>query len=168
MNEVLLYVLIILAGAVMLLLFWRRGELEGSGVEPMAMALPAPAVVNRVFSQEDFCYAQSLPKSIYRLFARDRKAMAMTWIRQLRYTGVLLMRRHVKTVRRSPALQFWKEARIAASLAAILVTCELFALAVVTLGPARLKLLITFLMVRMQALQMELEHPSLAAVRESA
>jgi len=167
MNEILLYGSLSLVALLLLVLFWRRGELEGSGIEPMATALPAPAVVNRVFSQEDFRYAQSLPKPVYRLFARDRQAMAMTWIRQIRYTGVLLMRRHVEAVRRSPALHFWKEARIAASFVAILLTCELFALAVVTLGPARLKLLISFLTVRVQALQLELEHPSLAAAHET-
>src|ERR1700694_2045011 len=99
MIDVLIYACFGLAALLLLALFWRRGELEGSGVEPMGMALPAPAVIDRVFSQEDSSYAQSLPRPIYRTFERNRQAMAMTWIRQIRYTCVLLLQTHVHAVR---------------------------------------------------------------------
>jgi hypothetical protein len=168
MMDVLIYGSFSLAALLLLVLFWRRGELEGRGLEPMGMALPSPAVIDRVFSQEDLCYAQSLPRPIYRSFARDRQAMAMTWIRQIRYTCILLLRRHARTVRRSSALYFWREARIAASFLGILVICELFALAVVTLGPARLKMLIAILVSRTELLQMELLCSYLEAAYETA
>jgi hypothetical protein len=168
MNDVILYGSLGLTALLLLALFWRRVELEGSGVEPFAMSLPAASVITRIFSQEDLRYAQTLPRPICRMFERDRQAMAMTWIRQIRYTGILLMRKHVQAARHSSALHIWTEARFAGSVVTILLACELFAFAVVLLGPARLKLLISFLTVRMRALQIELEHSSLAAVHETA
>jgi hypothetical protein len=163
MNDILLYGSLGVAGLLLFLLHWRRGSLEGSGVDPVATALPPLVVVDRVFSREDLRYAQSLPKPIYGLFMRDRRALAMTWIRQIRYTTTLLMRGHVRAVRRSSSLHLWAELQIAAGFLSIVISCELFALAVVTLGPVRVKALIAFLATRIQALQTELEHSSLPA-----
>lgn len=168
MNDLLPYLSVTLAAILLVMLFWRRGELEGSGVESMAATLPSSEVIHRVFSQEDLRYAQSLPKPVYRLFARERRSMAMTWIRQVRYTGVGLMRSHVHAVRRASSLHLWTEARIAASFIAILASCEVVALAVVTLGPGRLQAVISFLVVRIHALHAQLENSCASPLHQTA
>ncbi|HTV53510.1 MAG TPA: hypothetical protein VMI06_01185 [Terriglobia bacterium] len=167
MSDIFLYGLLALVGVLLVVLFWRRGELAGRGTLSFAGGLPSAPVVDRLFSHEDLRYAESLPQPLYRLFVRDRQAMAMGWIRQIRFTGLSLVRQHVKAARRSASLQIWREAQIAARFLVIVVACELLALALVTLGPAGVRSLINFLRSRISLLQLELGAQYLAGA-ESA
>jgi|GEM_PF-5037894 len=154
---------LVVVAFLLLLLYWNRRVLEASVVEPLELTLPPQGVVDRLFSTQDFTYTHQFSKRIQTMFFRDRRALALTWIRQIRRTTMLLTREHVAAVRRTEHLHLWTEFRIAVSFALLLFSCELFILSLATLGPVRSKILISSLSVRLQSLQAQLGGSYLAA-----
>jgi hypothetical protein len=123
--------------AVLLYLFVRRqgARVEG-GAEALVSARQAlnslqdnllpPELVRRVFSQEDLAFVTSVgSKEIRETFLRERKRVALLWVRQLRKNVVSLRQFHSGRSRFYAQLDFRTEVELAVRFASLLLVCRL-------------------------------------------
>jgi hypothetical protein len=136
MSELFIF-LVIGLGFLILLLVWvlqgvgspvsgtRLSEAEAV-LTAVQMELPPRALGERIFSPEDwdFITAHTTP-GIQRLFLRERKILAYSWLRQTRRNIGRLMDFHRKAVRRNIRLDPSLEFRLALDYALFLLMYEI-------------------------------------------
>ena len=154
---------IFVAVALLLLLYARRSSLVNRALDLRAVTLPSPLVVERIFSNTDANYVKALPQEIRARFKRDRRTLAITWIRQIRQVTLTLSRMHARGIRGNASLQLDKELRVVLRLVSLLVTCELLTIVVSTVGPVQARVLLRQVAVTLRSLQAELQTSPLAA-----
>jgi hypothetical protein len=79
------------------------------------LGLPTRTLAERIFAQEDWDYvAQQAPPEVRRAFLRERKTLALAWLRQTRLHVGILMRFHRRAVRGNARLSPAMEAGLTA------------------------------------------------------
>lgn len=121
-----------------------KGWLEARHLQETALATsgadaaePCPEVfVSRVFSPRDWEFVHGLRATgIERVFRRERKKVALIWVRQ---TSVMIrkaMREHADAARQSKNLEFSTEINILAQFLILMVVCGILSVAIQTVGP---------------------------------
>jgi len=104
------------------------------------VAQPCPDVfVSRVFSRGDWEFVHGLgTDDIQRLFKRERKNVALVWVRQISAMIKKAMREHAGVARQSKNLEFSTEIRIFAQFLTLMAVCGILSIAIQTAGPLSL------------------------------
>lgn len=98
--------------------------------------LPSPAMTERIFALEDREFvARQVPKLAQQQFLRERKALALSWLRETRLVLRYLMAFHLKAVRSSRELSPAVEARLAVRYVFFLVVYDLLFALIWLRGP---------------------------------
>jgi hypothetical protein len=140
----------LIAGVVLLLLLMGlaiKGWLAGRYLQETALetgepnvAQPCPEVfVSRVFSRGDWEFVRGLKAGgIERLFERERKKVALVWVRQISVTIRKVMREHAGAARQTKNLEFSTEIKILAQFLILMAVCGILSVAIQTAGPLSL------------------------------
>jgi len=114
-------------------------ELQDTALAPSELetAEPCPEeFVSRVFSRGDWEFVHGLKAtSIERLFERERKKVALIWVRQTSAMIRKVMREHAEAARHSKNLEFSTEINILAQFLTLMALCGILSLAVRIAGP---------------------------------
>ena len=135
-----LALLLLLAAAVL------KGWLASNSLGPGSAANeedetePCPEeFVNRVFSRGDWEFVRGLKASdIERLFERERKRVALVWVRQTSAMVRKIMREHARATRQSQNLEFSTEINIFAQFLTLMGVCGILSAAIQIAGPLSL------------------------------
>jgi len=106
--------------AVLLLLLWRRSTQEEADWSSEAahrpeipVRLPDRTILERCLSSEDLEFISSFEsQALLRLFMRERRRLAVAWLRQTRWEARRLLRLHVSSVRYAADLRPGAEAKL--------------------------------------------------------
>jgi hypothetical protein len=139
----------LIAGAALLLLLAAavlKGWLAshslglGSAANEEEETEPCPEeLVNRVFSRSDWEFVRGLKASgIERLFERERKRVALVWVRQTSAMVRKIMRDHAQAARQSKNLEFSTEINIFSQFLMIMGVCGILSAAIQIAGPLSL------------------------------
>jgi hypothetical protein len=92
--------------------------------------------VSRIFSRDDWEFVRGIKcGSIERLFSRERKRVALAWVRQTSAMIRRVMRGHAEAARQSRNLEVSVEISILTQYVALMVVCALLSLAIQIAGP---------------------------------
>jgi hypothetical protein len=107
---------------------------------------PCPAeFVSRIFSRDDWEFVRGIKcGSIERLFSRERKRVALSWVRQTSAMIRRVMRGHAEAARQSRNLEVSVEISILTQYVALMSLCALLSLAIQIAGPLWLRGLAQF------------------------
>jgi hypothetical protein len=143
-------ILFVMIGALLLLallyLMVRPSGQEGEGPDPLSdarqavealeSALLPPEMIGRVFAREDFDYvASSFPEDICRMFLRERRKIARSWVNMVEKQILALRRFHRIAARHHSGLSFRAEAGLAFDFAALLLACRALRVLLYVRGP---------------------------------
>jgi hypothetical protein len=119
---------------IMLLLVVKR---PAAGEEAPAGA-PDRAIMERILAPEDAAYIASLrlPR-VRRLFLRERRRLAVAWLRAIRAEATRLFGAHTRAVRQTHDLRPMTEVRVACSFALFMLNYAVIAGLVQWYGPFR-------------------------------
>jgi hypothetical protein len=107
-------------------------EEEGASVCPQVL-------VSRVFSRDDWEFVRKLnARDLESLFRRERKTVALVWIRQTSGMIRKLMHEHARAARQSKNLEFSTEVNILSQFLLLMLICGTLALAIQVAGPPAL------------------------------
>jgi len=100
-------------------------------------APPCPeSFVSSVFSRDDWEFVRGLKADgIERLFRRERKKVALVWVRQTSMMIRKAMREHAEAARQSENLEFTTEVNILAQFLVLMVVCGILSVAIEAAGP---------------------------------
>jgi hypothetical protein len=118
----------------------RRAELlmprqHQSGVGGFA---PHRDLGERIFSPQDWDFvSRETPLEIQRMFQRERKVLAISWLRHTRMRVSQVMRAHVVVARQSEGLQLGAEVRLALNFVLFLILCDFLIGLIWLRGPVR-------------------------------
>ena len=113
-------------------------ELPVNDGEPGQEACPAEFVRN-IFSPVDWLYVRAMKsKDIEKLFRKERRSVALVWVRQTSATIRRVMREHTAAARQSSNLEPATELKIFLQFAALLTTCGVIRLGIDLAGPMRI------------------------------
>ncbi len=110
-------------------------ELTGSVDETGQEACP-PEFVSKIFSQDDWTYVRGM-KSIRleKLFRKERRSVALVWVRQASSGIRRVMREHRAAARQSSSLEPATELKIFLQFAALLTICGAMRVGIHLAGP---------------------------------
>jgi hypothetical protein len=92
--------------------------------------------VSRIFSRDDWEFVRGIKcGSIERLFSRERKRVALAWVRQTSAMIRRVMRGHAEAARQSRNLEVSVEISILTQYVALMAVCALLSLAIQIAGP---------------------------------
>lgn len=92
--------------------------------------------VSRIFSRDDWEFVRGIKcRSIGRLFSRERKRVALAWVRQTSAMIRRVMRGHAEAARQSKNLEVSVEISILTQYVALMATCAILSLAIQIAGP---------------------------------
>ena len=92
--------------------------------------------VSRVFSRDDWEFVRNEKATdIERLFERERKKVALLWVRQTSIMIRRLMREHARAARQSKNLEFSTEINILSQFLLSVVACGVLSFAIQLAGP---------------------------------
>jgi hypothetical protein len=92
--------------------------------------------VSRIFSHADWDFVRGLRAgNIERLFQRERRCVALAWIRQTSAMIRRVMRWHVEAARQSKNLEVSVEIRIFAQYLVLVAVCRILSIAIQIAGP---------------------------------
>ncbi len=132
-----------------LLILWARsGRSPATDTQRLSAAIDAlsalrlellpPTFIERVFSPEDCEFISThAPLPVQRLFYKERRAIALTWLRQTRGQLTRLMRYHLTSARANRNVKPASEALLAANYFSIILASDLLELLVRWQGPFR-------------------------------
>ena len=113
-------------------------DLPASDEEPGQQACPAE-FVRHIFSPVDWRYVRAMKsKDIEKLFRRERRTVALVWVRQTSATIRRVMREHAAAARQSSNLEPATDLTIFLQFAALLTTCGAIRLGIDLAGPMRI------------------------------
>jgi hypothetical protein len=96
--------------------------------------------VPRIFSREDWEFVSEMESAqLEKLFRRERKALALLWVRQTSTEIRRIMREHGEAARRSVDLEFAMEMRLLLQYSELLFLCGVLFLSIQIAGPAWLR-----------------------------
>jgi hypothetical protein len=96
--------------------------------------------VDRLFSREDWAFARSQEApGILQLFHSERKAVALSWLRQTQDYVSQLMDFHVRLSRQRPDLKPSTEVKLTFEYVRFQLLCKLLAAMIRMLGPVRVR-----------------------------
>ncbi len=99
-------------------------------------ALLPPELIHRVFAREDLDFVSSAaPPGIRKLFIRERKAIALRWIRDVRKQVLSLKDFHSGHSRFCAQLDLGTEIELALRFASLLLVCRLLEIILYVRGP---------------------------------
>jgi len=102
----------------------------------MHVELPPRALVERIFAPQDWQYVSTLaPSQVQGLFLRERKALALSWLRQTRKQTGMLMEFHRKAVRTNVDLSPSFELRLALGYVVFLLSYQVLCSVIWLWGP---------------------------------
>jgi hypothetical protein len=105
-------------------------------VEALESALLPPEMIGRVFAREDFDYVtSSFPEDICRMFLRERRQIARSWVNMVEKQILALRRFHRIAARQHSGLSFRAEAGLAFDFAALLLACRALQVLLYLRGP---------------------------------
>ena len=132
-------VLLLLLMAVAIKGWLASRELQETAVAPSELdgLEPCPEeFVSRVFSRGDWEFVHGLKvTSIERLFERERKKVALIWVRQTSAMIRKAIREHAEAARQSKNLEFSTEINILTQFLTLMALCGILSLAVRMAGP---------------------------------
>jgi hypothetical protein len=104
--------------------------------DPAEVAPCPPEFVFKIFSRADweFASATKSPK-IEKLFRRERKAVALLWVRQTSAAIQRVMREHAEAARGSGDLEFTTEVKLVLQYGELMLLCGVLFLAIQSAGP---------------------------------
>jgi hypothetical protein len=92
--------------------------------------------VSRIFSRDDWEFVRGIKcGSIERLFSRERKRVALAWVRQTSAMIRRVMRGHAEAARQSRNLEVSVELSILTQYVALMAVCAILSLAIQVAGP---------------------------------
>ena len=135
-------------GIVIVILLWAAGRRRGSEFDASngnpgedlgyRLQLPRADLIRRCFSTNDLAFAAKLRSpAILQLLLRERRRLALEWLRLTRRIATRLFRLHVHTVRHAADLRPTAEAKLAAQVCVFLMACQLMSVMVRLYGPFR-------------------------------
>jgi hypothetical protein len=141
MTELLIF---LAAGTVLLLLVAASSRRHSAEMEPEELAGPPdPSVMRRILAPQDMAYIASLRiPGIQRLFVRERRRLALAWLRASREEASRQLRRHAHMVRCQREIRPATEIRIAWLFGSSQLTCLIMAGFVWSCGPFRVPVLL--------------------------
>jgi len=156
MNQLLIFLPIALL-LLAILLVWAlrtRGPAADNKTSPDArealtsleqLELPSQAVVERVFATQDWDYisSQTSPR-IQRMFLRERRTIALSWLRQMRKQAAHLVDLHLRVVRRNVNLRPATEIGLAFRYVLFLLQSEVLAVLIWLVGPFRSRRMVDY------------------------
>ncbi len=109
-------------------------ELAGSD-ESGQEACP-PEFVSKIFSHDDWTYVRGMKSTgLEKLFRKERKSVALVWVRQTSSGIRRIMREHAAAARQSSNLEPATELKIFLQFAALLMTCGAMRAGIHVAGP---------------------------------
>lgn len=115
-------------------------EPEDSMSEPGTSGLCPAECIERIFSEEDRTFVAELKsRSVERLFERERKTVALLWVRQTARAIRQVMREHAEAARRSADVQLGTELRLLAQYGGSMLVCGALLLLIQLGGPLWLR-----------------------------
>jgi hypothetical protein len=110
-------------------------ELTGRDEETGQEACP-PEFVSKIFSQDDWTYVRGMKSTgLERLFRKERRSVALVWVRQTSFGIRRIMREHAAAARHSSSLEPATELKIFLQFAALLMTCGAMRVGIHVAGP---------------------------------
>jgi len=120
---------------------WRAARIAPRDT-PVGGASPVPfpcEFLPHVFSHQDWEFVRELNSvNLKKLFLRERKAVALTWLAETSAALKVVMHEHALAARHSTNLNPLTELRLLARYISLLLLCGLLAIAIRVVGPARL------------------------------
>ena len=105
------------------------------GEEDITEACPEE-FVSRIFSRDDWEFVRGIKcGGIERLFSRERKRVALAWVRQTSAMIRRVMRGHAEAARQSRNLEVSVEVSILTQYLALMAVCAILSLAIQLAGP---------------------------------
>jgi hypothetical protein len=99
-----------------------------------------PEFVARIFSPDDWEFiSETKSPQLEKLFRRERKLVALTWVRQTSRAIRRIMREHTQATRQSHDLHFATETKLVLLYAELMFLCALVFLAIQSVGPQRVR-----------------------------
>lgn len=139
--------------AALLVLLWLTGRrrlpelpgLEGNapGDSEYLVRLPPPGLLGRCLSAEDVAFAASLESPpVLRLLLRERRRLALLWLRMTKQEARRLFGLHVRAVRHATDLRPAREAYLLIQFGLFLMVYEIIVGLVAMYGPFRTQALV--------------------------
>jgi len=146
MSHLIGFILIGLLCVVLLLLWALRGR-HSASQDHAPEALPVPEfqrpprmLVDRIFAERDWIFvATKTGPEIQRIFFRERRQIALFWLRHTRRQAATLMKFHRRAVRRNVELKVGLEMRLATNYITFLFLCGILSALIRARGPFRAK-----------------------------
>src|SRR5271157_199857 len=99
-----------------------------------------PELVARIFSREDWeLILQTHSPCLRRLFLRERKRVALLWVRETSRDIRQVMRNHTEAAKQAADIRFRTELSLFLMYIELLLMCETLSLLITTVGPPRLE-----------------------------
>jgi len=123
----------------------RNPRAEGGGpaivkarlaLNSLQTGLLPPELIARIFARDDLDYVLSqTPQSVHKLFAGERKKIALSWVAHVRSEILSLRRFHLGAARSYARLKFRTEMKLALDFAALLLACDMLRVILYLRGP---------------------------------
>jgi hypothetical protein len=139
---------VLLVASLVFLLFGRGRDKDDVSWPPEGSSALPPAQledcrkkqINQIFGREDWDFIRTCtPEPVQRLFLKERKGIALSWLAQLRKHARTSMHLHLATARASEELEPLAELKLAIDYYAFLAKCELIAAILRLGGPMALR-----------------------------
>jgi hypothetical protein len=144
MSQLLAFLLIGLL-FIFLLLLWalrtNRSPSHSGGDSEISLEefwRPSLMLVDRIFSSQDWDFVRKeATHEVQKEFLRERKSVALLWLKQTRRDAESLMKFHRRTIRRNIELKPSLEIRLAVDYLAFLFLCTVLQMLIRARGPFR-------------------------------
>jgi hypothetical protein len=117
-------------------------QLQDPPLGPTEGELPEPCpkeFVSMVFSRSDWEFVHGLEsRAVERLFAQERKKVALVWIRGTSALVRRVVSEHARAARQSKNLDFLRETNILGQFLLLIISCRILSIAIQIAGPMRL------------------------------
>ncbi len=135
---------------ILLLLFARKGGIAVRGLpvrsyvppddDEAALETCPPEFVPKIFSQEDSEFVSKLESPhLGQLFRKERKQVALLWVRQTSAGIRRIMREHAEVARRSSDLEFRTELKVFLQYSELTLVCGILLAAIQLAGPVQVR-----------------------------
>jgi len=116
----------------------RGGKLSEADRDLTALQLELPprTLVERIFAPEDWEFvSRQTPLRVQRIFLEERRAIALSWLRQTRREAARLLDFHLRVVRRNVNLRPAVEIKLALRYVLFLLVCNVLGVLIWLGGP---------------------------------
>jgi len=133
-----LFIALLLLWALRARKFAGRGEVDSGALLMEGLLRPSPGLAERIFDDQDWRFVSSQTgPDIQKTFLRERRNIALSWLRQTRSQAGQLMRFHRSAVRHHVELKTSLEMKLAANYLAFLMLCGILQALIRMRGPFR-------------------------------